>query len=421
MINNKFDSNLLEEIRLCIGGWIFRGERFDIVPMKLTHRYLLDNFNISKEIIEYYYLPCLDMFSDKDYRNFKVIGYAGNQNTALEPYPFSFDGAFIQRKQLYYRIIHLMNRTENYNQKPVKSLVDLFPYFEDYSKGFKVGFESFETDCIKTFLPMFAEKSDIIHKTFEYVNKHITLSHSWRNNHSGFIVSKNIQKNYDSAGEIVKAFDDGKFQGYFYKAWSTILSNSILFENLFNKKPNYITADNEIIIDVLKAAHTMQQNKYFWCADEDTKTRQLLDLLPPKYQAKDQSKYGKSSVGKNPGSVDGVIKNNEIEIFIEAFNLKSLNRKIITNHIDKLELNYDSRGLKEKFIVIYYNLQTNKFENFAKKYKEYITKEHSFKFALFNGIEEIKVHYTDSRLFKSNHKREGKQVILYHLLLKFPE
>ena len=49
--------------------------------------------------------------------------------------------------------------------------------------------------------------------------------------------------------------------------------------------------------------------------------------------AKDQSKYGKSSVGKNPGSVDGVIKNNEIEIFIEAFNLKSLNRKIITNHI----------------------------------------------------------------------------------------
>jgi hypothetical protein len=421
MINNKFDENLLEEIRLCFGGMIFRGDRFEIVPEELTHRYLLDNFSASKEIEEYYYLPCRDMFTDKDYQNFKAIGYKGNQITTLEPYPFTFDGAFIQRKQLYYRIIHLKHITENYNHKALKSFVDIFPYFEDYCKGFKVGFESFEDDCIKKFLPMFADKLDFVNKTFEYVTKQVIFRHSWQNNHSGFNVSKNIQDDFDSPGEIIKAFEDGKFQGYFYRAWSVILSNASLFENLFSKTTNVIENETGLINDFLNAAHTMQQNKIFWNADEDTKTRQLLDLLPPKYQAKDQSKYGKSSIGKNAGSVDGVIKNNEVEIFIEAFNLKSLNQKITKTHIDKLELNYDSKGLREKFIVIYCNLPINRFENFVKKYKEYIEKDHSFVFPLLNQMEEIEVCYTDSRLFKSYHEREGKEVVLYHLLLKFPE
>jgi len=421
MINNKFDENLLEEIRLCFGGWIFRGDRFQIVPKEFTHRYLLDNFRASKEIEEYYYLPCTDMFTDKDYQDFKATGYVGGQKTTLDPYPFTFDGAFIQRKQLYYRIAHLIHRTENYNQKPLKSFIDLFPYFEDYSKGFKIGFESFEDDCIKKFLPMFADKTDFVNKTFEYVTKHVIFSHSWRNNHSGFKVSKNIQDEFNSPGEIVEAFEDGKFQGYFYKAWSIILSNNSLFENLFTKFTSAVTTEPGIIDDLLNAAHTMQQNKIFWDADEDSKTRQLLDLLPKKYEVKDQSKYGKSSVGKKAGSVDGVIKYNNVEIFIEAFNLKSLNRQIIKTHIDKLELNYDSKGLREKFIVIYYNLPVNKFENAVKKYKDYIEKEHSFVFALFNQVEEIEITYTDSRLFKSFHKREGKEVILYHLLLKFPE
>ncbi|WP_192501871.1 hypothetical protein, partial [Flavobacterium sp. PL002] len=394
--NDKFDENLLEEIRLCFGGWILRGNNFEIVPKELTHSYLLNNFSPSEQIKEYYYSPCRDMFTDKDFEYFKSTGYVGNPKTTLDIYPFCFDGAFIQRKQLYYRIASLISRTENYNNKPLKSFIDLFPYFEDYGKGFKVGFESFEDDCIKKFLPMFADKSDFVNKTFEYVNKHVIFSHSWRNNHSGFKVSKNIQQKFDSPGEIIEAFEDGKFQGYFYRAWSIILSNVNLFESLFSEITNVNAIDSSIISDILYASHTMQQNKIFWNADEDTKTRQLLDLLPNKYQVKDQSKYGKSSVGKKAGSVDGVIKHNEIDIFVEAFSLKSLNRKIIKTHIHKLELNYDSKGLKEKFIIIYYNLAVNKFENSVKKYKEYIENEHLFVFPLFNEIEEIEVNYTDS-------------------------
>lgn len=378
----NFDDDLLEKIRLNWGWWIFNGDVEAIVPKEFMHRHLIDNFSVSDGIEKYYYSPCRDMFTDEDYENFKSTGYVGNPETTLEPYPFSYKGAFIQRKQLYFRIRHLMYSPENYKGNPIKTLIDLFPYFEEYAQGFKVGFDLFEDDCIKKYLPMFADKSDFINKIFEYVTKHVIFTHSWKNNHNGFTVSHNVHQNLNSPGEIIKAFEDGKYQGYFYKAWTIILSNANLFESLFANLSNPVPSEPELIDNIVDAAHTMQQNKVFWNADEDKKTRQLLDLLSTKYQTKDQSKYGKSHAGKKAGSVDGVIKYNNIEVFLEAFALKSLNRNIIKAHIDKLEQNYDSKGLKEKVLVIYYNLPINKFADAAKKYLTYLKDEHQFAYPL---------------------------------------
>lgn len=165
----------------------------------------------------------------------------------------------------------------------------------------------------------------------------------------------------------------------------------------------------------------MQQNKLFWNVDEDDRTRQLLDLIHKDYHTKDQARYGKSSVGKKAGSVDGVISINNKEYFIEAFNLNSLRRATIKLHIDKLEKNYDSKGIKEKFIVVYYNLKPNTFAKAVKKYKDYISNEHTFVYQKTNELEEIQVEFTDSRLFKTHHNREGQKVVLYHLLLMFPK
>lgn len=316
-----------------------------------------------------------------------------------------------------------MHTTEKYNGKPVEKFSDLFPYFQDYSLGFKAGFDSFEEDCITKFLPMFAEKSDYLNKVFEYVTKEIIFRHSWRNNHSGFSISMNINEKTSKGGEIKNAFEDGKFQGYFYKAWSLIFSNSNLFEELFENLLNpKKTSDNDYVVeDLLKAAYTMQQNKIFWTLDEDSRTRQILDLLPEKYHTKDQSKYGKSLVGKKAGSVDGVIELDKKEFFIEAFNLSNLNKTTIKTHIDKLEKNYDSKGLKEKFIIVYYNLKPNTFNQAVEKYKNYIKNDHVFIYPKVGNMEETLVNYTDSRLYKTYHNRENKNVILYHLLLKFPK
>lgn len=422
MINSKFNEELLKHIRLYYGDLIIKGNSIDIVPEEFTHRYLLNNFKIPKVIEEYYYLPCRDMLTKEDYDKFVSTGYVGQPNTTLTPYPFCFYGAYIQRKKLFFQIMHLKHTTERYKGQSIEKFSDLFPYFKDYSLGFKSGFDSFEENCITKFLPMFAEKSDYINKVFEYVTKEIIFRHSWRNNHSGFTVSMKADEKLINGGEIVDAYEDGEFQGYFYKAWSLVLSNSNLFEEKFNAflNPKKSSVKNYIIDDLLKAAYTMQQNKLFWTSDEDTRTRQILDLLPEKYQTKDQSKYGKSQVGKKAGSVDGVIKIDNNEFFIEAFNLSSLTKNLIKNHIDKLEKNYDSKGLKEKFVIVYYNLKPNKFNQSVEKYKNYIENEHVFIYPKIEQIEESLVNYTDSRLFKTYHKREGKEVILYHILLKFP-
>lgn len=415
------DAEFLREIRLCLNQWSFYGDFDQIVPKELTHDFLLDNFKICNEIEEYYFLPCSDMFTDDDYQRLKSIGFIGNQKTSLKPYPFCFNGAYIQRKQLYYRIQHLANKAENYKGKLLETFSDLFPYFEDYKDGFKLGFESFEDDCIKKFLPLFADKNDYTHKIFEYVTKHVAFIHSWKNNHGGFNISRKINDNHNSPGEIIESFEDGKHQGYFYKAWSIILSNSSLFELKFKELMQPTSTKPLLIEELLNAIHTMQQNKIFWKADEDTKTRQILDLLSSKYHTKDQAKYGKSQTGKNAGSVDGVIKIDNKDFFLEAFHLgKTINRKKIREHIKKLELNYDSRGLEEKFILVYYNLPINKFGDCINKYINYIKTENVFNYQL-DIIENIEIQYTDSRLYKSYHKREEKNVTIYHILIKFPE
>lgn len=423
MISKKINAELLKNVRLFKDTLIFNSNELEVIPEELTHNYLLANFEIPQIIREYYFSPCRDMLRDKDYQIFVSTGYKGNPNTTLSPYPFFYNGVYIPRKKLFYQLMFLENSKVRYKGKEIKKLIDLFPYFEDYSVGFKDGYNSFQAECIEKFMPMFADKSDFVNKVFEYVTKEIIFRHSWKNNHSGFKISVTVGKKMNDGGEIIEAYEDGKFQGYFYKAWSMILSNSKLFEDLFNQFLNSKEElfENDIVYDVLNAAYTMQQNKHYWNVDEDTRTKQLLELLHKDYYTKDQPRYGRSTVGKKAGSVDGVITINNKEYFIEAFNLDSLVRKTIKTHIDKLENYYDSKGIKEKFIIIYYNLKTNTFPKAAEKYKKYITNEHNFIYSRIKELEEIQVEYTDSRLFKTYHKREGKTVVLYHLLLKFPK
>ena len=422
MIPNTITNEFLKELRLNFGGIAFESQSEGIVPNILTHDYLLSNFDVSTEIEKYYFLPCKDMFLDEDYEEFVRTGYVGNKETTLRPYPFSYKGAYIPRKLLYYRLLHLQNTKLKYKGKLVTSFYDLFPFLDDYRDGFENGYQNFEKDCVERYLLPFADKSDFIIKVFEYVTKEIIFSHSWRNNHSGFTVSYLAKINNKSElGEITDAFEDGKFQGYFYRAWSIILSNNKQFESLFKLKVQTPEKINSVLENLLEACYKMQQSKHFWKADEDTKTRQVLDLLPKEYHSKDQSKYGVSSAGIKPGSVDGVLEFNNVEYFLEAFNLKGFNRSYIKLHLDKLEKSYDSKGLREKYLIIYYKLEDHKFESEVEKYKNYLEKEHAFIYTKIDKIEERETKYSDSSLLKTVHNREGKKVSIYHLLLKFPK
>jgi hypothetical protein len=171
---------------------------------------------------------------------------------------------------------------------------------------------------------------------------------------------------------------------------------------------------------ILMACCKMQENKVFWTVDENTRTRQILDLLSVNFSTKDQSLYGKSGTGKKQGSVDGVIADsNKTEHFVEAFNLDGINREIIKKHIHKLESNYDSKGLRNKYVFIYCNVQDGKFDQLHVDYKKFITEELEFQFQLAEVID-METRYTNMRVLKTCHKRENKEVFIHHILIKMP-
>lgn len=177
---------------------------------------------------------------------------------------------------------------------------------------------------------------------------------------------------------------------------------------------------NNLYIDILNACYTMQENKIFWNADENTRTKQILDLLSANYFTKDQATYGKSETGIKQGSVDGVIiDNTKTENFIEAFNLSSLNKEIIQRHINKVESNYDSKGLLNKFLLVYCNVQDNKFDKLYSNYLDFINSELEYKFQKIETTGK-ETQYTNIKVLKSLHLRENREVTLYHFLLKMP-
>ncbi|RKS92707.1 hypothetical protein BC952_2622 [Flavobacterium limicola] len=175
---------------------------------------------------------------------------------------------------------------------------------------------------------------------------------------------------------------------------------------------------NNLYLDILYACSKMQENRIFWKADENARTKQILDLLEINYKTKDQSQSGVSATGIRPGSIDGiVIDSNRIQVIIEALNLKYLNKNYIQDHISKLEINYDNKGLKTKFLISYCDIANDTFQEFYEKYVSFINDEVRFQ-NLKQSFENLEPNYANQRILKTIHTREKVIVTIYHILLK---
>jgi hypothetical protein len=164
---------------------------------------------------------------------------------------------------------------------------------------------------------------------------------------------------------------------------------------------------------LLNACFKMQQNKLFYDVDENTRTRQILDLLPDDFWTKDQSLYGLSRTGKKQGSVDGVVTDKDrTEYFFEALNLNCIASDSITTHINKLESNYDSKGLRTKYVLAYCNIKEGTLPEFSLAYQQFLKTNMQFRYSLVTVSEE-EAKYTNIRIIKSLHQREGNIVTLY--------
>jgi len=231
----KIDKKLIDDIRLLpqYKEFCFSIEEDNnvIVQDNLTHTFLLDSLNICDNIIKYYFATNKNLITKNEYDTLIKNGYGGKSEFRKHPYCIEIFGAFHAATSFCFKlesVVYLKN--SHINDNNVEYLSDLIPYFIEYSKGFKLGYDSFYDVEIKPLLiDDFADKSDYIYKVFEFLTKK-TSNICWLSNYHGFT--------YDglNKGSIIvsKGFEDGQRQGFFYKAWTIVFSNNNLFEPLFN-------------------------------------------------------------------------------------------------------------------------------------------------------------------------------------------
>ncbi|MCP5054829.1 MAG: hypothetical protein GY940_47125, partial [bacterium] len=150
---------------------------------------------------------------------------------------------------------------------------------------------------------------------------------------------------------------------------------------------------------------------------EDSRNDFITTLLSSKgLIAKDQTRWGISETGKSIGRLDFKVFNPESgeEAVVEAFNLKSLDRKVIDGHLKKL-FHYDATGLPRNFILVY--CEAKNFIGLWEKYLDHIPTI-DFDYPLAKLIQVQKSDHINLRLARAVHKREKQRTEVYHLFIK---
>jgi hypothetical protein len=248
----KITKDFLEELKKYRGfGWSFskgllsKDECYDeIVPKKLGHNDLLITHSIDKSILKYYGLGVFgdDYFLEKP-ENLNILDSYDIYDNKVDPFPFKIFGAYYNRGAFCEGISDVLNHKGKTNvdgNYELNSLSELKPCFELYAKGFKVGYEDFEDKFVSPYLFKNSDKEDYLIKVFEYVTSGGDFRLNWTQRIS-FISAISDYK------IKVGALEAGKYEGRFYRAWSIIFSQHILFAPLFkeyvSKGENYEESD----------------------------------------------------------------------------------------------------------------------------------------------------------------------------------
>ncbi|MCI8326693.1 MAG: GTP-binding protein [Lachnospiraceae bacterium] len=147
--------------------------------------------------------------------------------------------------------------------------------------------------------------------------------------------------------------------------------------------------------------------------DRNTYLRDLLEMR--KNMVLDQTLNGKSPGEKQAGELDLLIKdrNHRPAAIIEALNLKSLDKKYLGNHIQKI-YGYDTWGLICNYLVVY--AECADFPGFCRRYQTFV-ENFTYPYPL-ESMEEELTTYTDMKILRTRLQRNGKLTDLLHLLVK---
>lgn len=195
---------------------------------------------------------------------------------------------------------------------------------------------------------------------------------------------------------------------------------TLQWDNLRSLKSKSVEENSEakFMSDLFLACVQLQQNPSNKIMQENERNDYLRSLLTlAKYSVLDQSRRGKSLTGRGVGEVDLLIQKNGFPVtIVEALNLKSFDASYLDNHLDKL-FGYDVSGNSFNVILVYVTVAD--FDIFCKKYFNHI-REHEYPYFIKSIEDNLQIdgcNYSDIRVMKTIHDRNGADSALYHICL----
>lgn len=230
LINRTF----LELIRTYRNTFTWNAEGAeDIVFGGLTHQHLIKTNIIDKTILNYYSSYTIELLTPKELSELPKEYHNSIFSKSLAPFPFVILGAYHSRFNLYWKVKALLNpdnKIELNGKNKFDNFFDLEPYFSEYAVGFKDGHNDFEEDKISPYLFNIKRDNEEAYaiKVLDFLTNNQTQDPKTTSK-EGFTLISNTRR------EIVGAYQDGLIEGYIYRAWNIIFSNSVLFAPLFKK------------------------------------------------------------------------------------------------------------------------------------------------------------------------------------------
>lgn len=170
--------------------------------------------------------------------------------------------------------------------------------------------------------------------------------------------------------------------------------------------------------DIIFCCDRVQADRTLKDAKENDINDKIRDLLNAKiYTAKDQTRQGTSSGGKDAGNLDILIEINKQPIaLVEALKLDSVEEKYISDHIDKI-FGYDTKGYRENYLIVY--VKSSNFSAFVERYTKFV-KNYNYEFKMIScEVDETK-QFPEIRVAEVVLNRNGINTKLIHVLVHMP-
>lgn len=199
----------------------------------------LINGTISDTILNYYYGLT---YQPRDIAEI-TPGYVGKLHRYNNPFQYRVHGAYHLKH--YYELLDYQI-LDGYYQKTYRvSEEDIQTALKEYGKQFIIGFDSFETDVVRTKSSLFTERSDFCKTIFDYAMSHTTIPGGYPETIGG---GRHVFSAWGQAGLEM---------GYFYRAWYIILENHQAFESLF--EPQQRKSDEEFLYFFIRGLYSLQK------------------------------------------------------------------------------------------------------------------------------------------------------------------